>query len=66
VCKAIVAAYKDEVMACPVSIEEWKTISDLFEKQWNVPHALGALDGKHVAINKQYRNDHWFLDPSLS
>ena len=31
---------------------EWLDISKRFEEKWNFPHALGAIDGKHVRIQK--------------
>jgi len=52
VCQAIVKEYKDEIIICPKSPEEWTSIGKVFRDRWNVPHAMGALDGKHVAIRK--------------
>ena len=34
------------------SEQEWLEISKKFETRWNYPHALGAMDGKHVTIRR--------------
>ena len=52
VCKAIVKEYTDEVITCPTTPEEWAPIEEVFRNRWNVSHAVGALNGKHVAIRK--------------
>ena len=49
-CEAIVATLADEVFDCPTTPQGWKTKSDLFLSRWQLPHCLGALDGKHIAI----------------
>ena len=52
VCQAIVTVLADEVIAAPTTPEAWRSIADDFHQKWNVPHACGALDGKHVRIHK--------------
>ena len=37
---------------CRTETEDWKNIEERFRNRWNVPHAVGALDGKHNAIKK--------------
>ncbi|KAI8432791.1 hypothetical protein MSG28_013744 [Choristoneura fumiferana] len=34
----------------PSSEEEWLAIAEEFERTWQFPNCLGAVDGKHVAI----------------
>ena len=36
----------------PSDPEDWKKIEERFRNKWDVPHAVGALDGKHFAIKK--------------
>jgi hypothetical protein len=40
-----------EYMAIP-STEKWKDISNRFYELWNIPNCLGAMDGKHIRIQK--------------
>ena len=38
-------------VSTPKSPQEWKRISEEFSSVWNLPHCIGAGDGKHVAID---------------
>ena len=51
-CDAIVERMSSEFLKVPSSDAEWLQISKKFEEIWNYPHALGAIDGKHVGIQK--------------
>ena len=50
VCRAIQDEFTREYLRCPTTPDVWKELEREF--RWNVPHALGALDGKHVALKK--------------
>ena len=52
VCRAIQDEFTKEYLRCPTTPDEWKELETKFRIRWNVPHTLGALDGKHVALKK--------------
>ena len=50
VCDAITRAYQDQVLKCNTLPEDWLQVESIFRQRWNFPHALGALDGRHIPI----------------
>jgi len=34
----------------PKTVQEWKNVANNFFQQWQFPHCIGSLDGKHVHI----------------
>lgn len=51
-CKAVVERLTPDFIKVPATEAEWLDVSKRFEDRWNYPHALGAIDGKHVRIQK--------------
>ena len=47
---AIWLALKDKYVGPPKSACNWKNISNDFESTWHLPHCIGAIDGKHIAM----------------
>ena len=52
VCQAIIDTYKNETLVCPTTPEDWNKVASDFARKWNYYNCGGALDGKHVAIQK--------------
>lgn len=60
-CNAIVAAFAPDVLRLPDTQEKWLKIEKGFKDRWNLPHCIGALDGKHVRIqNPNLAGSHYF------
>lgn len=49
-CYAIWTALHSEYLTVPSTQQDWKKIAADFERLWNLPHCIGAIDGKHVAM----------------
>lgn len=50
VCQALYDALKEDYMTVPSSQSQWLQLADEFESKWQFPHAVGAIDGKHINI----------------
>jgi len=42
--------------------EMWETTARRFEKRWQFPHCIGALDGKHIMIKKPAKSGSSFFN----
>ena len=49
-CSAIYDQLKETYMHTPKSEKDWLKIASEFEELWNMPHVIGAIDGKHIRI----------------
>ncbi|XP_057307667.1 uncharacterized protein LOC130645634 [Hydractinia symbiolongicarpus] len=49
-CIAIYEQLKIKYLNAPNAQEDWLRIADTFEANWNMPHVIGAIDGKHIRI----------------
>ena len=50
VCKAIYDVLKDDYLKPPTTCSQWKELAQEFSDKWQFPHAVGAIDGKHINI----------------
>lgn len=61
-CLAIIKVLEEKVIKLPSTAEEWQLIADQFQTNWQFPHCIGALDGKHISFRppreqgSMYRN----------
>lgn len=49
-CKALYQSLQPEFMKLPSTAEEWEAVAQKFERRWDFPNCIGALDGKHIVI----------------
>lgn len=50
VCKVLYNVLKEDYMCLPASQPQWLQLAKEFEAKWQFPHAVGAIDGKHIAV----------------
>ncbi|KAH7703898.1 nuclease HARBI1-like protein [Aphelenchoides avenae] len=49
-CKVLAEELMPAYVRFPSTADEWKSIADGFWDRWDLPHTLGAIDGKHVQV----------------
>lgn len=46
----------------PDSNDEWMNIAKAFEERWNFPNCIGAIDGKHMLLQKPAKSGSTFYN----
>ena len=49
-CDGICQALLEKYLTAPESTEDWLRIAEGFQDEWNFPHCIGAVDGKHICM----------------
>ena len=49
-CIALWEALNETYVKTPSTSYDWKNIAQEFNEEWNFPHCLGAIDGKHIMM----------------
>ena len=49
-CEKLWEVLSSSYVRAPSTVLEWKKISKEFFDMWDMPHCIGAIDGKHIAI----------------
>lgn len=61
-CREIYLELKDEHLQMPKTHERWVQIMKEFERSWNFPNCVGALDGKHIVIKKPAKSGSIYIN----
>lgn len=61
-CNAIIELLSSNHMQPPKTEDEWYEIANGFEKKWNFPNCVGALDIKHVRVKNFNRSGSVFFN----
>lgn len=46
----------------PKTEQEWEAIEEQFNSRWQLPHCIGALDGKHIRIAKPHHSGSQYIN----
>ena len=60
-CAAICFVLKDYIKKTKTTAE-WRAVARAFDDRWNLPHCLGAIDGKHCRIMKPKKSGSTFFN----
>ena len=41
---------------------EWSAVANEFERKWNFPNCIGAMDGKHIVMQAPARSGSYFFN----
>ena len=61
-CEAIYDIMGPSYLKTPGSVEEWSKIAELFERRWNFPNGIGAIEGKRIIIQQRCNSGSHYLD----
>jgi len=62
-CAAIWEALNEVYLRPPQYSSAWKAISAEFNTMWNFPHCVGAIDGKHIAMQCPLKSGFFSIVP---